>query len=72
MFSLLAASNVYVHPDSPNTGAFWMRNEVVFSKLKLTNHKGKHESFVSIKVEFDETMILLDKASNGTKFDWDM
>ncbi|ELR54751.1 T-box transcription factor TBX21, partial [Bos mutus] len=30
----------YVHPDSPNTGAHWMRQEVSFGKLKLTNNKG--------------------------------
>ncbi|XP_075437770.1 LOW QUALITY PROTEIN: T-box transcription factor TBX21-like [Ascaphus truei] len=30
----------YQHPDSPNTGAHWMRQEVVFTKLKLTNNKG--------------------------------
>jgi len=34
-----AKSKIYVHPDSPNTGEFWMKNEVVFSKLKLTNNK---------------------------------
>ncbi|ELK01599.1 TANK-binding kinase 1-binding protein [Pteropus alecto] len=27
-------------PDSPNTGAHWMRQEVSFGKLKLTNNKG--------------------------------
>ncbi|XP_043911203.1 T-box transcription factor TBX21 [Protopterus annectens] len=30
----------YVHPDSPNTGAHWMRQEISFGKLKLTNNKG--------------------------------
>ena len=30
---------VYLHPDSPNTGAFWAKNEIVFGKLKLTNNK---------------------------------
>lgn len=29
-----------MHPDSPNTGAHWMRQEVSFGKLKLTNNKG--------------------------------
>ncbi|XP_077595280.1 T-box transcription factor TBX21 isoform X1 [Stigmatopora nigra] len=33
-------ARMYVHPDSPNTGAHWMRQEVSFSKLKLTNNKG--------------------------------
>lgn len=32
--------HVYLHPDSPNSGAHWMRNEKIsFSKLKLTNNK---------------------------------
>ena len=28
---------VYVHPDSPNFGAHWMKETVSFSKVKLTN-----------------------------------
>uniref|UniRef100_A0A671N4K0 T-box brain protein 1-like n=1 Tax=Sinocyclocheilus anshuiensis TaxID=1608454 RepID=A0A671N4K0_9TELE len=31
---------LYMHPDSPNTGAHWMRQEISFGKLKLTNNKG--------------------------------
>ena len=27
----------YVHPDSPNFGAHWMKEAVSFSKVKLTN-----------------------------------
>ncbi|CAF0749846.1 unnamed protein product [Didymodactylos carnosus] len=30
---------VYIHPDSPNTGEHWMKNEISFSKLKLTNNR---------------------------------
>lgn len=29
---------LYVHPDSPATGAHWMRQLVSFQKLKLTNN----------------------------------
>ncbi|XP_018421097.1 PREDICTED: T-box transcription factor TBX21 [Nanorana parkeri] len=36
----MPGNRIYQHPDSPNTGAHWMRQEVVFSKLKLTNNKG--------------------------------
>jgi T-box protein 1 len=32
-------SNIYLHPDSPNTGAHWMKNELIFNKIKLTNNK---------------------------------
>ncbi|XP_025114460.1 T-box transcription factor TBX1-A-like [Pomacea canaliculata] len=30
---------IHVHPDSPATGAEWMKNVVSFSKLKLTNNR---------------------------------
>ncbi|XP_045692870.1 T-box transcription factor TBX21 [Phyllostomus hastatus] len=36
----MPGNRMYVHPDSPNTGAHWMRQEVSFGKLKLTNNKG--------------------------------
>ena len=32
-------SESYVHPDSPNSGAFWMRHGISFRKLKITNNK---------------------------------
>ncbi|KAM9317448.1 T-box transcription factor T-like [Gastrophryne carolinensis] len=32
-----APSCVYIHPDSPNFGAHWMKEAVSFSKVKLTN-----------------------------------
>ncbi|KAL5009747.1 hypothetical protein ScPMuIL_012052 [Solemya velum] len=32
-----APNSVYVHPDSPNFGAHWMKDIVSFSKVKLTN-----------------------------------
>ena len=38
----------YVHPDSPNNGAFWMEKEINFKLVKLTNNKGtKHPDQVS-------------------------
>lgn len=37
---LFKGNQVYTHPDSPNTGAHWMRQEISFGKLKLTNNKG--------------------------------
>uniref|UniRef100_A0A8C6V688 T-box brain transcription factor 1b n=1 Tax=Neogobius melanostomus TaxID=47308 RepID=A0A8C6V688_9GOBI len=36
----VVGNRVYMHPDSPNTGAHWMRQEISFGKLKLTNNKG--------------------------------
>ncbi|XP_068119212.1 T-box transcription factor TBX21 [Hyperolius riggenbachi] len=40
----------YQHPDSPNTGAHWMRQDVIFSKLKLTNNKGPSNSVTQMVV----------------------
>lgn len=30
-------SSIYIHPDSPNFGAHWMKAAVTFNKVKLTN-----------------------------------
>ena len=30
-------ASVYVHPDSPNFGAHWMKESVSFGKVKLSN-----------------------------------
>ena len=38
---------VYLHPDSPNSGAHWMKQDIVFSKLKLTNNKNAESGQVS-------------------------
>ncbi|KAM4691917.1 T-box transcription factor TBX21 [Rhinophrynus dorsalis] len=40
----MSGNQSYQHPDSPNTGAHWMRQEVMFSKLKLTNNKGMSDN----------------------------
>ncbi|XP_076136451.1 eomesodermin homolog b [Alosa pseudoharengus] len=40
----MQGNKVYVHPESPNTGAHWMRQEISFGKLKLTNNKGASSS----------------------------
>eukprot|EP01136_Pigoraptor_vietnamica_P003402 Opistho-1_new@32623 len=34
-----ASPTVYVHPDSPNYGSFWMEKPVSFQKVKLTNRR---------------------------------
>jgi hypothetical protein len=49
--------HVYLHPDSPNSGAHWMRNEKIsFSKLKLTNNKqlptSQPQNQVRISIKF--------------------
>ncbi|XP_026563979.1 eomesodermin homolog isoform X3 [Pseudonaja textilis] len=40
----MQGNKVYVHPESPNTGAHWMRQEISFGKLKLTNNKGANNN----------------------------
>lgn len=40
-------SQVYVHPDSPNFGTHWMKNPIVFSKVKLTNKETSNSQVVS-------------------------
>jgi hypothetical protein len=40
MFPINNLDHLYLHPDSPNSGSHWMRNEKIsFAKLKLTNNK---------------------------------
>lgn len=46
--SLSTGNRLYVHPDSPNTGAHWMRQEVSFGKLKLTNNKGASNNVTQV------------------------
>lgn len=44
----LIPSRVFIHPDSPGTGAQWMRQVVSFQKLKLTNNLNDQSGHVSI------------------------
>ncbi|XP_026563977.1 eomesodermin homolog isoform X2 [Pseudonaja textilis] len=44
----MQGNKVYVHPESPNTGAHWMRQEISFGKLKLTNNKGANNNNTQI------------------------
>ncbi|XP_051852589.1 T-box transcription factor TBX21-like [Antechinus flavipes] len=42
----MLGNHLYIHPDSPNTGAHWMKKEIKFKHLKVTNsqetiNKGK-------------------------------
>ncbi|KAM9296719.1 T-box transcription factor TBX21 [Gastrophryne carolinensis] len=46
----MPGNRIYQHPDSPNTGAHWMRQEVTFSKLKLTNNKGASSNMTQMVV----------------------
>ncbi|XP_014034548.1 eomesodermin isoform X1 [Salmo salar] len=46
----MPGNRMYMHPDSPNTGAHWMRQEVSFGKLKLTNNKGSSNNVAQMIV----------------------
>ncbi|XP_033103212.1 T-box-containing protein 2-like isoform X2 [Anneissia japonica] len=37
---------MYMHPDSPNSGEHWMKQDIIFNKLKLTNNKGKDNGYI--------------------------
>lgn len=53
MYHFISIGNkVYIHPESPNTGAHWMRQEISFSKLKLTNNKGTNHSMSQVNTFF--------------------
>ncbi len=41
-------NKIFVHPESPNTGAHWMRQEISFGKLKLTNNKGANTNSAQV------------------------
>lgn len=40
------SEQVYMHPDSPSTGSHWMKNEINFNKLKLTNNKSNSNGHI--------------------------
>ena len=37
----------YVHPDSPQTGAQWMKQSILFNKVKITNSPMQNPNHVS-------------------------
>ncbi|XP_071946917.1 uncharacterized protein [Antedon mediterranea] len=37
-------NSLKLHADSPNTGAYWMKHEICFAKLKITNNKDTKDS----------------------------
>ena len=40
-------SKLFIHPDSPATGAQWMKHEISFQKVKLTNNNLDQNGHVS-------------------------
>ncbi|KAK3087238.1 hypothetical protein FSP39_003446 [Pinctada imbricata] len=37
---------VYLHPDSPSSGSHWMKQDIVFGKLKLTNNRNNDQGHI--------------------------
>ena len=35
---LLVSRRLYFHPDGPATGSHWMKHDISFHKVKLTNN----------------------------------
>ncbi len=46
-------SRLFIHPDSPATGAQWMKHDVSFQKVKLTNNNLDRHGHVSQVLTFD-------------------
>ena len=41
-------SRLFIHPDSPATGAQWMKHDISFQKVKLTNNTLDQNGHVSL------------------------
>ncbi|KAM3606648.1 uncharacterized protein V6R79_020490 [Siganus canaliculatus] len=52
-------SCVYIHPDSPNFGAHWMKAAVSFSKVKLTNKLNGETQFIAVTAYQNEEITSL-------------
>jgi hypothetical protein len=37
----------YIHPDSPQTGAQWMKQSILFNKVKITNNPMQNSNQVN-------------------------
>ena len=69
-FLWFSDGRVYLHPDSPSSGAHWMKQDIVFGKLKLTNNRALEQGQVSqvntcaIHIQATESFSLKKKFSN--------
>lgn len=53
------SQSMYLHPESPNFGAHWMRESVSFSKVKLTNKPNTQTGQVRREQVMDKLNIFL-------------
>ncbi|XP_062859832.1 T-box transcription factor TBX21 [Trichomycterus rosablanca] len=68
----MPGNRVYMHPDSPNTGSHWMRQEVSFGKLKLTNNKGSSNNTAQMIVlqslhKYQPRLHIMEVKEDGTE-----
>lgn len=49
---------IHVHPDSPATGAQWMKQVVSFDKLKLTNNQMDDNGHVSLQKKYERKILI--------------
>nr|XP_039252191.1 uncharacterized protein LOC120329597 [Styela clava] len=73
----IAAGNVtsdvpkrtYVHPESPATGETWMKQTVVFDKMKLTNNEGNEKGHIILHSmhKYQPRIHLIECEGNGVR-----
>ncbi|KAF5906346.1 T-box transcription factor TBX21, partial [Clarias magur] len=68
----MPGNRMYMHPDSPNTGNHWMRQEVSFGKLKLTNNKGSSNNMAQMIVlqslhKYQPRLHIMEVKEDGTE-----
>ncbi|XP_051968458.1 eomesodermin-like [Xyrauchen texanus] len=68
----MPGNRMYMHPDSPNTGNHWMRQEVSFGKLKLTNNKGSSNNVAQMIVlqslhKYQPRLLIVEVKEDGTE-----
>nr|WCC58477.1 brachyury 3 [Margelopsis haeckelii] len=64
----IKSSRLYIHPDSPNFGRHWMKNPIVFSKVKLTNKETMNIDAVMLNsLHKYEPRIHVTRVGNETK-----
>lgn len=50
---------MFLHPDSPATGAHWQSQTILFNKVKLTNNTMDNSGHVSIFYKFGNKFLII-------------
>ncbi|CAB3401411.1 unnamed protein product [Caenorhabditis bovis] len=61
-------SRMFVHPDSPSSGAHWMRAPVSFDKMKLTNNQLDNNGHIIVNSmhKYRPRVHIIDQSTNRT------